>query len=148
MNPRYSPHPALTYHNAIIENISIEDVTKSLSWNFTFLRSIFQPIGYLRKLQQWDTIHVRSWIYEIFVYKYFNCFSWLRFFLKMANSFNLPQKRTWDPCKIYDGALAKIIVGRWNLLTVVTTSCSLDAAGILGPAFSYGSKIITVQLVK
>ena len=46
-------HPALTYHNASIENISIEDVTKSLSYvvNFTSLESIFQPIGYLRKLQ-------------------------------------------------------------------------------------------------
>ena len=46
-------HPPLTYHNANIENISIEDVTKSLSCSeFYILESIFQSIGYLRKLQQ------------------------------------------------------------------------------------------------
>ena len=56
----------------------------------------------------------------------------------MANSLNLFQKRTWDPCNIYDGALVKIIVDSWNPLTIVTTSSTLDAAGILGPTFSYG----------
>ena len=46
-------HPPLAYHNANIENISIEDVTKSLSCSeFYILESISQYIGYLRKLQQ------------------------------------------------------------------------------------------------
>ena len=56
----------------------------------------------------------------------------------MPNSLNLFQKHTLDPCSIYDGAFVKIIVDSWNPLTIVTTSSTLDAAGILGPAFSYG----------
>ena len=56
----------------------------------------------------------------------------------MANSLNFFQKRIWDPCNIYDGAPVKIIVDSWNMLTIVMTSSTLDAAGILGPAFSYG----------
>ena len=56
----------------------------------------------------------------------------------MTNSLNLFQKSTWDHSNIYDGDLVKIIVDSWNPLTIVTTSFTLDAAGILGPAFSYG----------
>ena len=56
----------------------------------------------------------------------------------MANSLKLFQKKTCDPCNVYGGALVKIIVDSWNPLTIVTTSSTLDAAGILGLAFSYG----------
>ena len=47
----------------------------------------------------------------------------------MTNSLNLFQKRTWDPCNIYDGALVKIVVDSWNQLTIVTTNSALNAAG-------------------
>ena len=56
----------------------------------------------------------------------------------VANSLNLSQKKSWDTCNICGGALVKIIVDSWNPLTIVTTSSTLDAAGILGPVFSYG----------
>ena len=58
--------------------------------------------------------------------------------LSMANNWNLIQKKTWDPCNIYYGALVKIIKDSWNPLTIVTKISTLDAAGILDPAFSYG----------
>ena len=57
----------------------------------------------------------------------------------MANSLNLFQKRTWDSWNIYDGALIKIVVDSRNPLTIVITSSILDAAGILGPTFSFWS---------
>ena len=67
----------------------------------------------------------------------------------MASSLDFFQKRTWDPCNIYDGALVKIIEESWNLLTIVTTKSTLDAAGILGPTFSYGVMVAKqLQLVK
>ena len=56
----------------------------------------------------------------------------------MANSLNLFQKSTWDPCNIYDEDLVKIIVDSWNLFTILITNFILDAAGFLGPAFNYG----------
>ena len=34
-------HPALTYHKANIENISIEDITKSLSCNEFYITRIY-----------------------------------------------------------------------------------------------------------
>ena len=69
--------------NANIENISIGDVNKSLLCSKYYISEfIFQPIGYLRKLKQWNLFHNRSWICEIFVDKYFNYFSWLRYFLE------------------------------------------------------------------
>ena len=68
---------------------------------------------------------------------------------RMTNSLNLFQKRTWDICNIYDGAIAEILVDSWNPSTIVTTSSTLDAAGILGPAFSYGVMVAKqLQLVK
>ena len=48
----------------------------------------------------------------------------------MANSLNLFQERTWDLCNIYNGALVKIIKDSWNPLTIVTTSSTLNVAGI------------------
>ena len=132
-------HPALTYHNANIENISIEGVTKSLSCSeFYILKIYFRPIGYLRKLQQWNSVHNRSWIYEYLFISTLIVFHGFFISWSMANSLNLIQKRIWDLCNIYDGALVKIIVDSWNPLTIITTSSTLDAAGILSPAFSYG----------
>ena len=79
----HSAHqPALTYHNANIENISIEDVTKTLSnKEFYILRILFfhhwlPPKTTTMKFSPCSFVNSWNICLEVL------CFSWLRYFLK------------------------------------------------------------------
>ena len=82
-------HPALSYHNANIENRAID-----------IMQRILHPQNRIDFSTHWlppKTATVKfspqSTIYDIFVNKYFNCFSWLRYFLKYGKQFKLVSEK-------------------------------------------------------